>query len=475
MGELNTKSIAQLAPLLRDKQISPFELTEATLAQTDYLNDSLNAYIDIYREEAITAAKMAEEEILQGKYRGPLHGIPIALKDNIYVKGKVTTMGSKIHQDFKPHFDATVVNRLREAGAILTGKLNMHEYALGITTDNPHYGPCRNPWNANKTPGGSSGGSGAAVAAHMATASIGTDTGGSIRIPASACGIVGLKPTFGRVSKYGCFAEAWTLDHVGPMTKTVDDTAILLQALEGFDENDPTSVKVPKAYRLNAYAQDVRQMVIGINESYYFNDIDNDVDLLVRKRIKMLEDMGAKIEAVDIPSLQYCEYALTITDMSEASTVHHHHLKSRPQDFGEDVRPILELGEVPTAVEYLQAQQIRRKLKLEFEKAFTKIDVLIAPTLPIIPPEIGRDVALLNGEKVDLFDNVLRLTSPANFTGLPSLSVPAGLADGMPVGIQLIGDTFEERKILRVGNIIESMNPLEGKTPDLDSLNNTTN
>src|SRR5699024_300046 len=238
MNELRMKSIEELAPLLKNKQISPVELTESILSQAQNTNELLNAYINIYEHEALQNAEKAEKEIIQGKYRGKLHGIPVGLKDNLYIKDKVTTMGSKIHQYFKPDFDATVVKNLKNAGAILTGKLNMHEYALGITTNNPHYGPSRNPWDPIRTPGGSSGGSAVAVSNYMATAALGTDTGGSIRIPASACGIVGLKPTYGRVSKYGCFPEAWTLDHVGPMTQTVQDAFTLLQVIEGFDKND---------------------------------------------------------------------------------------------------------------------------------------------------------------------------------------------------------------------------------------------
>lgn len=470
MEKLNAKSIAELAPLLRDKKVSPVEVTTSVLQQTEKYNETLNAYLNIYDKEAIAAARVAEEEIVQGNYRGPLHGIPIGIKDNVYMKDKVTTMGSLIHKDFKPDFDATVIQKLTTAGAIVTGKLNMHEYALGITTNNPHYGPSRNPWNTKRTSGGSSGGSGVAVAADMAIATIGTDTGGSIRIPASACGIVGLKPTYGRVSKYGCFPEAWTLDHVGPMTKTVNDTAILLAGIEGFDQYDPASVRIPEISQDLFYGKDMTEMVIGVNESFYFKEVDSRIESIVRKRIQQLEEMGAKIKTVAIPTLKYAEYALTITDMSEASTVHHENLLARPQDFGEDVRPILELGEVPSAVEYLQAQQIRRQLKKEFQEVFQSVDAVIAPTIPIVPPEIGEETVWLNGEEVDLFDHILRLTSPTNFTGMPSLSVPVGLVDGMPVGIQVIGNGFEERKILKLGQIIESMEPMSGEKPGLGKV-----
>lgn len=466
-SELKKQSIESLASLLQDRKISPVELANSILNQISQYNKILNAYIDVYKTEVIEKAETAEREIMRGNYRGPLHGIPIGIKDNLFTKNKVTTMGSYIHRDFKPGYSATVVNRLEAAGTIITGKLNMHEYALGITSNNPHYGPVRNPWDITKISGGSSGGSSVSVSANMAAASIGSDTGGSIRIPSAACGVVGLKPTYGRISKYGCFPEAWTLDHVGPITQTVDDASLLLRMLEGFDANDPTSIEVSDECQVDSFTKDIKDLVIGVNESFYFKDIDEPIEHLIKKRINDLEEMGAKIEMIDIPTLQHSEYALSITDMSEASTVHDPNLKTRLQDFGEDTRLTLELGEAPTAVDYLQAQQIRHQLKLEFKAAFRKVDVLVAPTLPIMVPEIGTETARLNGQEVDLFDHALRLTSPANFTGLPSLSVPCGLVKGMPVGMQIIGDACKESDIILVGKLIENMKPLEGKAPNV--------
>lgn len=469
MNKLNELPIETLAPLIKNKEISPVDLVSSTFNQLDQYDEVLNAYIDIYKEDALLASKKAEKEIMSGKYFGPLHGIPIGIKDNIYMKDRVTTMGSHIHRNFKPAFNATIINNLYEAGAVITGKLNMHEYALGITNDNPHYGASRNPWDVSKISGGSSGGSSVAVSAHMATASLGTDTGGSIRIPSAACGVVGLKPTYGRISKYGCFPEAWTLDHVGPITKTVEDAALLLKILEGFDEKDPASIRIPD--KLNSSSvKTISNIVIGINESFYFQEVDQKIEQLIKSKIKKLEAMGAKIKTVEIPTLQYAEYALTITDMSEASTVHHHNLKTRNQDFGEDVRPILELGEIPSAVEYLQAQQIRRQLKLEFKEVFNEVDVIITPTMPIMVPKIGEETAILNGKEIDLFDHALRLTSPSNFTGLPSMTVPCGLIDEMPVGLQIIGDAFKEREIIQMGKIIEDMNSIEYKISNLDNI-----
>ena len=464
--ELISKSVEELAPLIENKTVSPVELTQAVLDHAEANNKRINAYINISRYDAETSAKKAEEEIANGNYRGMYHGIPMGIKDNIYFKDEVTTMASKIHENFVSDYDATVVKKLRDAGVIFTGKLNMHEYAWGITNNNPHYGACRNPWDLEKIPGGSSGGSGAAVAADMSVASLGTDTAGSIRIPSSACGIVGLKPTHGRVSKYGCYPLAWSLDHIGPMTKTVKDAAGLMNVIGGYDKNDPTSLDVPVDNYTN-FNGDVKDLVIGVNEDYFFNQVDSDIEKLVRQSIQSLVDQGAKVEEVKVPSLQYAEWAELVTSLSEASAIHHTDLLKRPDDFGHDIRLLFELGELPSAVDYLQAQQVRRQLKQDFAKAFEKVDVLISPTLPVIPPSIGEDFADLNGKKVDLIDSIIRFTGPGNLTGLPALSIPCGTKGNMPVGLQIMGPVFSEKAILNAGYALEKTNPLEGKKPGL--------
>lgn len=469
-NELAMKPIEELAPLIHSREISPVELTNSVLSQVEKYNKSLNTYLSIYAEEARGDAKKAEKEISQGIYRGSLHGIPMGIKDNIYFKDKITTMGSKIHKNFKPAYDATVIKRLRHAGVIFTGKLNMHEYALGVTTDNPHFGPCRNPWDPNKIAGGSSGGPGAAIAAGMSVASLGSDTSGSINIPSAFCGIVGLKPTYGKVSKYGCFPEAWSLDHIGPMSKTVSDAATILSHIEGFDENDPSSIKTSPVNYQAHLKTDISGMVIGINEDYFFKDVDKLVEQTVRRVVKVLEGMGARIETVDIPALEHAEYALMVTDFSELGTVHHNNIKTRPQDYGEDVRVLIEAGQMFSAVDYLQAQQIRRKLKSDFKKAFQKVDVLLAPSTPAPTPDIGSEFVYINGNEVNLLDNLTRFTGPVNLAGLPSLILPCGFREGMPVGMQLIGPAFEEGKILKIGYAYERSNPLEGKRPKLETL-----
>lgn len=464
---LAAMAVEELAPLIEKKELSPVELTEEILNQAEATEGKINAYMEVYREDAIEDAKKVEEEIVNGNYRGMYHGIPMGIKDNIYFKDKVTTMSSKIHKDFVSDYDATVIKKLRNAGVIFTGKVSMHEYAWGITNNNPHYGAVKNPWNLEKIPGGSSGGSGAAVAVGSSVASLGTDTAGSIRIPSSANGIVGLKQTFGRVSKYGVYPLAWSLDHVGPMTKTVKDAAGLLQIIAGFDPNDPTTVDVPVDDYIGKVTGDVKNLVIGIEEDYYFREVDSEIEKLVRAGIQKLVDQGAKVQTVKIPTLKYAEWAELVTSLSEASAIHHSDMLTRPNDFGHDIRMLFELGELPSAVDYLQAQQVRRQLKHDFRKAFEQVDILAMPTLPILPNDIGDDFADLNGKKVDLIDNIIRFMGPGNLTGLPALSVPCGFSQGLPVGLQFMGPAFGEAAILNAGYAFEQTNPLENKKPDL--------
>lgn len=465
--DLLSKSVTELSGLIESKQVSPVEVTNSLLDHARAINPITNAYISFAEDQARADARKAEDEIAAGHYRGPFHGVPMAVKDNLYTAGYPTTMASKIHRDFVPESDATVIARLREAGAVLTGKLNMHEYAWGIDNNSPHFGPVANPWNTDKIPGGSSGGSGAAVASNATFATLGTDTAGSIRIPSAACGIVGLKPTHGRVPKDGCYPLSWTLDHIGPMTKTVADAAALMQVIAGFDAKDPTCIDAPVDDYTVGLNTDATDLVIGVEEDYYFRDVDNEIDRLVRAQIDALVSQGARVETVTIPALAYSEWAELAVSLSEAAAIHHTDLVTRPDDFGADIRFLFELGELFSSVDYLQAQQVRRQLKQDFQAAFAQVDVLIAPTLPVMAPNIGESEADLNGKKVDLIDNFIRFTGPGNLTGVPAMSVPVGLNDGLPVGLQIIGPAFGEAKVLEVGSIIERGNPMGGRTPQM--------
>ncbi|MHC5225360.1 amidase [Ignatzschineria sp. LJL83] len=457
--------VSELANKIQSQEITSVELTKLFLDHAHALNPTLNAYISFRDEKALEEAAKMDEEIQAGKYRGLLHGIPIAIKDNIYIGNEVTTMASKYHEDFISEDDASVVENLKNAGAVLLGKLNMHEYAWGITNNSPHFGAVKNPWNLSKIPGGSSGGTGAAVSAGMTPVSLGTDTAGSIRIPSSACGIVGLKPTHGLVPKYGCFPLAWSLDHIGPMTKNVEDAAILLQAIAGFDARDPVSKKIEKIDYLDGIDMPLKGRVIGIEEDYFFKDIDAPIEKLIRELLVKLESEGAIIQKVKIPALRYSEYVELATSLSEASTIHYEQLKKDPNHYGEDIRMLFELGLLFDSVEYLQAQQLRHELKAEFTKIFEEVDVLLAPTLPSLPNDIGSDLVMINGKEEDVLNHTIRMTGPSNLTGLPALSMPIGLVDGLPVGLQIIGNAFDEKTIFNVAKNIEKIVKFENIPP----------
>lgn len=460
-------SVIDLADKLRSKAVSPVEVTDNLLAYIEQSNKQTNAYISVTAEQARKSAKQAEQDIMAGKYKGVFHGVPLALKDNIYFANEVTTMASKIHKDFVSKDDATVATKLRDAGVIFTGKLNMHEYAWGIDNNNPHFGAVHNPWNADRVPGGSSGGSGAAVASHSSYNTLGTDTAGSIRIPSAACGIVGLKPTHGRVSKFGVYPLAWTLDHVGPMSKTVADAAAMLEVIAGFDGCDPTCAKVPVGSYLNALNGNVKGLRIGIIEDYFFKNVDAGIEKVIRDRLADLEKQGAKVIPLNVPALRYSEWAELAVSLTEAATIHHQDLIKRPEDFGGDIRFLFELGELFSGIDYLQAQQVRRALKQQFTATFNDVDVIIAPTLPCQVPNIGTDTVNINGKTLDFIDEGIRFTGPSNLTGLPAITVPAGISEGMPVGLQIIGPAFEEARILNVAYAVENMKPLAGHQPVL--------
>jgi aspartyl-tRNA(Asn)/glutamyl-tRNA(Gln) amidotransferase subunit A len=460
-----TWTIADLVGPVASGEVSPVALVESALQVIDANDDSLKAFIDVYRDDATSTAQAAAKEIEAGHHRGPLHGIPLAVKDNIYVQGRRTTMGSKIHAGFVPDVDAGVMTRLNEAAAVVMGKTNMHEYALGGTTDNPHWGTCRNPWDVSKTPGGSSGGSAVAVATGMALAALGSDTSGSIRIPAAVCGIVGFKPTYGRVSRFGVFPEAWTLDHVGPLTRTVRDAALVLDAISGHDPRDPASLNAGPTRFADALRDNCEGMVIGVEEDFWFSDIDDAIAVSIRDALHALERQGARVTTVSVPRLQHTEYALTVIDTAETSTVHHANLRDRPQDYGDDVRLLLEFGELPSAVEYLEAQQLRRVLSRDLRQTFDDVDVLIGPTLGSRTHTIGEEFALVNDEPVVAIDSMIRLVGPASLLGLPCLSLPCGLVDGLPVGMQVIGPALGEQKVLDVANSLEGTRPLGDARP----------
>jgi aspartyl-tRNA(Asn)/glutamyl-tRNA(Gln) amidotransferase subunit A len=464
--ELTRLSIAEAGEQLRRRALSPVELTRAYLERIQRQDGDAHAYITVLSAEALAAAAAAEQEIARGGYRGPLHGIPIALKDLIMTRGVRTTCGSRILSAWVPDADAAVATRLREAGAILLGKLNMHEFAYGPTGVNPHYGTPRNPWDRTRMPGGSSSGSGVAVAARLAAGALGTDTGGSVRIPASLCGIVGLKPTYGRVSRTGVIPLAWSLDHVGPMTRTVADAALLLQALAGRDPADPSTVDVPVPDYRRALEDGVRGLRLGLPQDVFFRHLDPEVRAAIQDAARSLQGLGASVEEVRLPRIPHAGPASFAIIATEATAYHEPYLKSRAAEYGADVRARLTTGQFVLATQYLKAQRARQVIRADVDAALTDVHALLVPTTPIPAPTLAAREVTVDGVTEDVRWWLIRCTRPINVTGHPALSVPCGFtAGGLPIGLQLVGRHFDEAALLRIGHALEAVSPAKDRRP----------
>jgi aspartyl-tRNA(Asn)/glutamyl-tRNA(Gln) amidotransferase subunit A len=454
-GGLTALSLQALAAEFRAGQASPVEATEACLRRIGERDGELNSFLTLCGESALEEAGRLTEELAAGRYRGPLHGVPIALKDLFLTAGVRTTAGSKILQDWVPDRDATVVRMLRQAGAVVLGKLNMHEFAYGITSENPHYGPIRNPYDPERIPGGSSGGSGASVAAGLCYGSLGTDTAGSIRCPAALCGIVGLKPTYGRVSRTGVIPLSWSMDHVGPMTRTVADAAQMLEAIAGYDPADPTSARrpVPAYHRL--IEGGVKDLRLGIPRQHFWRPIHPEVEARVRVAIGELERQGAQVREVFLPCLEYAWAAYLPVKDAEATAYHRRTLRERAGDYGEDVRRLLLRGLFVSGVDYVDGQRARRRIRREFLTCLQEVDALVTPASPIPAPKIGQERVEVGDTSGTPRELLVRNFFPFNLTGLPAVTVPCGLADGMPVGLQIAGRPWEEATVLRIARAWE--------------------
>jgi aspartyl-tRNA(Asn)/glutamyl-tRNA(Gln) amidotransferase subunit A len=465
-NDLTRLSIAEAGEQLRRRTLSPVELTQAYLARIQAEDAAARCYITVLHEQALAAAARAEQEIARGGCRGPLHGIPIALKDLIMTRGIRTTCGSRILKDWVPDADATVAKRLAEAGAILLGKLNMHEFAYGPTGVNPHYGTPANPWAPNRMPGGSSSGSGAAVAAGLCAAALGTDTGGSIRIPASLCGIVGLKQTYGRVSRAGVIPLAWSLDHIGPMTRTVTDAAILLQVLAGHDPADPSTAAVAVPDYRRGLGGEPRGLRVGVVREVFFERLDPEVRAAVEAAARVLESLGVHVEEVRLPQIHHAGPATFAIITAESMAYHEPYLKTRPAEYGADVRARLLTGQFVLATQYLKAQRARQVLRAEVDAVLKDVDVLLFPTTPIPAPRIDEREVTVDGVRDDVRAWLTRCTRPINLTGHPALSVPCGLTTGgLPIGLQLVGRQFDEATLLRVGHAYEAASSFRDRRP----------
>ena len=464
--ELAFTSMAELAPLIHRKEVSPVEVTQAHLDRIERLNDHYLAYLTVLRDDALATARATEQEIVSRQYRGPLHGIPIALKDLFAVKGVRLTCGSKILADHRAESDATVVTRLNEAGTILLGKLNMHEFAWGGTSLNPHYGTPRNPWDLTRLPGGSSGGCAVATAAGLAMGTLGTDTGGSVRIPASLSGIVGLKPTYGRVSRFGVYPLSHSCDHVGPMVRTVADAAVLLQAIAGPDPKDPTTSRAAVPDYTSALREDIRGLRLGLPQEYFFEDVEPAVRDGVTAAVQHLSSLGAVVEEVSIPSMPHVIASSTAIIGAEAYEVHAQTLKTHSHHYGADVRSRLMLGACIQAAQYLKAQRFRTLLRREMLDILGRVDALITPTTLMAASKIDAITVEIGGEEFVVAAHIARATRPFNMTGLPAISVPCGFTPaGLPIGLQIIGRPFEETLLLRVAYTYERSTPWHERHP----------
>lgn len=453
MHDLEFASIEELSTLLARKKVSPVELTKLYLSRIERLNPELNAFITVTSENALAEAHAAERGLFRGKRRGALHGIPVALKDNIGTRSIRTTMGSRILGDFLPSEDATVVRKLRRAGAILLGKTNLHEFAYGVTSENPHYGPVRNPWNTDRIAGGSSGGSAVAVAAGLCAAAIGSDTGGSIRIPSAFCGVVGLKPTFGRVSVHGVFPLAPSFDHVGPMARSALDAALVLECIAGRDPLDPTSLARSENDLRPALKR--KRVRLGRPKEHFWANLELEVRKITERAVADFAKSDAEIEEISLPTILAGVEAANLIAAVEATQVHERagYFPARAGEYGADVRCRLEQGSETRALDYLAAQEVMRRAREEVEVALKTVDAVVIPSAAIAAPPMGSERVRVGQVEMPLRSALVNLNRPGNFTGLPAISTPCGITrDGLPVALQFVGRRFDEGPLIAIAH-----------------------
>lgn len=443
-------SAGEVSRLIRKREVSPVEVVKAHLARVEALEPALNSFITLLPEQAMEEARAAEHEIESGQYRGPLHGIPIGLKDLFYVKGVPNTSGSKIFDHFIPDYDSTLALKLREAGAILLGKLNLHQFAYGPTGENPDYGNMHNPWDRERIPGGSSGGSASATASGQCTLAMGTDTGGSIRIPSALCGLVGLKPTYGRLSRYGMTVLSWSQDHPGPMTRTVEDCALVMNAVAGYDPRDPSSANMSIPDFTQSLTENIKGLRVGVPKEPFEDPVDSEVEHFVRSAIELLNKLGATIHEMSWPMYHESKAISSTILMAEATAYHSQLMKRQGSRLDPKVRLRLEAGLLISAVDYLQAQRARRLFYQQSCDLFKKVDLLAGPTVPITACNIGTEEVQIGSTLLGVIPLLTQHTRPYNLNGFPAITVPCGFSrNGLPVGFQLAGKPFDEATVLR--------------------------
>ena len=449
--DLMSLTIHEAAHLMQTGALSAYALTTLCLERIASLDRRLNTFITLTADLALEQAHQADRARLLGQLHGPLHGIPLALKDLFETAGIKTTAGSSFWRANIPAQDAFVVERLRQAGAVILGKLNMHEIALGVTNANPHYGSCHNPWDLERSPGGSSGGSAAAVASGLCLGSLGTDSGGSIRIPAGLCGVVGLKPTYGRVSLSGVIPLSWSTDHVGPLARCVADAALLYQSIAGYDPHDPTCQPQPLENALTGLDGGIRGWRIALLEDAYLEKAQPEVLNAVQAAAHLLGDLGAHVTSVELPGLRQAAQLNGLVVQAEAAAFHRQRLQENPAGFGEDVRQRLETGAATSIQDYILARHTQQELRRSLEMFFVDYDVLCLPATPITAPPISGPDAV---EQARL---LTRFTAPFNLTGLPAIVLPCGFSsNGLPIGLQLVARPWAEASLLRAAQAYEN-------------------
>lgn len=462
---LTELTLSEAAELITRREISPVELTQAHIDRILRVDSYVNSFITLMDESALRQARQAEDALQGGESLSPLHGIPVALKDLFQTRGVRTTAGSKVLAGYLPDEDAAVVQNLHAAGAVVLGKLNMHEIALGVTNVNPHFGACHNPWDLERISGGSSGGSAAALAAGLCLGALGSDTGGSIRIPSSLCGVVGLKPTYGRVSLRGVIPLSWNLDHVGPMARRVRDIALILGVIAGYDPADPYSVNVPVQDYLPHLGDGVRGWRIALASDEFFARADPEVLDAVAEAARVFANLGAQVNEVEFNGGREAARANGLMTPADAAAYHQENLSSRPQDYGADVLQRLKAGAAYTSTEYILARRTQTLMTHQFVKFFEGYDILLAPATPVAAPPIEGPDAV---EQARL---LTRFTAPFNLTGLPALSLPCGFtAGGLPVGLQIISRPWAEEAVLRAAYAFEQATDWHLRKPETTEI-----
>ena len=461
-------SLTAVAKAIADKKLSSHEVTRSCLHRIAQWQPRLNAFMALEAEQALKAADEADAALAKGDAKGVLHGVPLAHKDMYYEAGKVVTCGSKIRRDFVATTTSTALQRIKDAGTIRLGTLQMAEFAYGPTGHNAHYGPVHNPWNVDHITGGSSSGSGSAVAARLTFAALGSDTGGSVRMPAHFCGVTGLKTTVGRISRAGAMPLSQSLDTVGPLARTVEDCAVLLGLMAGTDPADPTTLAGPLPDYAAATAQSMKGLTVGVPSAFYVDDLDSEVAAVLDATIATLKREGANVVQVDLPDQRQLSSASQLVLAVEAAAFHKRWMIERPQDYGPQVLMRLQNGLAISGVTYLEALRWRGPALAAHSAATAKVDAVIAPVSPVPAPTIAESDVGSSPDAEAVIQRLTRFTRPINYLGLPSLSIPSGFTrNGLPVGLQLIGRSFDEATILRIGAAFQRATDFHEKVPQL--------